>query len=194
VLGSGLYAHGDGTLRAGYARRGMGEPENGVEDPDEWSIDVVFRQLCLDALKNLKVAAPLATDRASETLCDRDALVDGRASRQADAHHLRNELIQYRREPRPLEMQQFGGAGQADPGMDAGADRSGQQGVAVSRSPFSSALTMSRSGGISRSHRWSLASTGSHKLCLLRDRIVVFIAITSSMTTRFWLPRPASES
>jgi hypothetical protein len=33
-------------------------------------------------------------------------------------------------------MQQFGSAGQADPGVDAGADRSGQQGVAVSRSPF----------------------------------------------------------
>jgi hypothetical protein len=80
VLGSGLYVHGDGTLRAGYARHGMGEPENGVEDPDEWSIDVVFRQLCLDALKNLEVAAPVATDRGCEKLCDRDALVDGRAS------------------------------------------------------------------------------------------------------------------
>ncbi|HEY6396862.1 MAG TPA: hypothetical protein VIX82_05350 [Solirubrobacteraceae bacterium] len=32
------------------------------------------------------------------------------------------------------------------------------------------------------------------KLCLLRDRIVVFIAITSSTMTRLGLPRPASES
>jgi hypothetical protein len=34
----------------------------------------------------------------------------------------------------------------------------------------------------------------SHHACLLRERIVVFIAITSSTTTRSRSPEPASES
>ncbi len=47
----------------------------------------------------------------------------------------------------------------------------------------SSVSTRSSPRGISRSHCCLLASTGSHKLCLLRDRIVAIIAITSSAAT-----------
>ena len=42
AAGSAFQAYRDGTLRVGHARRGMGEPENRVEDPDEWSSYPVF--------------------------------------------------------------------------------------------------------------------------------------------------------
>ena len=69
----------------------------------------------LDALKDPEVAACLAANRGGQSPRERDALVDRGVARHGDTHHLRNELIQNRHGPRALEMQELGGAGQADP-------------------------------------------------------------------------------
>lgn len=61
---------------------GMGEPEDRVEDSDEWSIDAVLGELCLDALKDIKVVSPFPAKRGNEPLRDRDALVHSRTGRQ----------------------------------------------------------------------------------------------------------------
>lgn len=115
----------------------MGEPEDGVEDPDEWSSDLDRGQLGADTLECSDVAACFATDRGNEAHCDSDPLVDRGSSWKADTHHLRNELIQNRYEPWPLEMQQLGGASQSDPGVDTRSYCVGQQSVAADRNPFS---------------------------------------------------------
>src|SRR6266516_439796 len=65
--------------------------------------------------------------------------------------------------------------------------------LAVTQS-FSSACTMSSLKGTLRSQAWSSSRRGFHAACLLRARIVVFIAMTSAATMRLRSPDPASES
>jgi hypothetical protein len=65
--------------------------------------------------------------------------------------------------------------------------------LAVTQS-FSSACMMSSLKGMLRSQAWSSSRRGFHAACLLRARIVVFIAMTSAATMRLRSPDPASES
>jgi hypothetical protein len=58
----------------------MRESENGVEDPDQGSLDVLLRQLHLALLEHIDVAACFAANPGREPLSDHDALLHGRLS------------------------------------------------------------------------------------------------------------------